>query len=118
VGNNRFEDAEVLHREGHHNGAIYLAGYAIECLLKSIVLNRRRGTKVEDVLTHDLDRLLHLSGLSTDLLANREFHEHYMAINGLWNVNVRYLTTKYTAHDARKFLERVELLRKWLLQFA
>lgn len=33
----RREDAEILYQSGRWSGAIYLAGYAIECSLKSLI---------------------------------------------------------------------------------
>src|SRR5690349_6619004 len=34
----RYEEAEVLADAGYTTGAIYLAGYGIECILKALVL--------------------------------------------------------------------------------
>src|SRR5438876_2806480 len=60
----RLEDARVLFGERRYAGAIYLAGYAIECLLKWAGTRRQE----EDYLpaqfeTHDWDRLLLQTGL-------------------------------------------------------
>jgi len=35
----RYEEAEVLSRAGKTTGAVYLAGYGVECMLKALVLN-------------------------------------------------------------------------------
>ncbi len=34
----RFEEANVLLAAGFSMGAVYLAGYAVECILKSLIL--------------------------------------------------------------------------------
>ncbi|MFI5460404.1 MAG: HEPN domain-containing protein [Isosphaerales bacterium] len=34
----RLEDAEILFRNERTTGAIYLAGYAVECVLKAVLL--------------------------------------------------------------------------------
>jgi len=34
----RYEEAEVLLKSDYTTGAVYLAGYGIECILKSLVL--------------------------------------------------------------------------------
>jgi len=35
----RHEDAQILLRADHTTGAVYLAGYGIECMLKALVLS-------------------------------------------------------------------------------
>ena len=37
----RLRDADILLKEQRHEGALYLAGYAIECILKWGVTRRR-----------------------------------------------------------------------------
>ena len=39
VAYQRFEEAEVLYHAGFCIGAVYLAGYAVECMLKTLILN-------------------------------------------------------------------------------
>jgi hypothetical protein len=36
----RFEDAQILLDNDRATGAVYLAGYAVECLLKAVLLER------------------------------------------------------------------------------
>ena len=38
VAYQRFEEAEVLFEAGYYIGAVYLAGYAVECMLKTLIL--------------------------------------------------------------------------------
>jgi HEPN domain-containing protein len=35
----RFDDAELLLKAGHTTGAVYLAGYGVECMLKALLVN-------------------------------------------------------------------------------
>ncbi len=35
----RYEDAQILFREGRTTGAVYLAGYGVECILKALILS-------------------------------------------------------------------------------
>ncbi len=51
----RYEDAQVLQSAGRWNGAIYLAGYAIECSLKSLICynDGRKNTLTETKLWDD-----------------------------------------------------------------
>ena len=34
----RYEEAEILFEAGYTTGAVYLAGYGVECVLKALVL--------------------------------------------------------------------------------
>ena len=38
VAYQRFEEAEVLFEAGYYIGAVHLAGYAVECMLKTLIL--------------------------------------------------------------------------------
>ena len=40
----RHEDAQILLRADHTTGAVYLAGYGVECILKALVLHFNRPT--------------------------------------------------------------------------
>jgi HEPN domain-containing protein len=90
----RVRDAEVLLAGGQWSGAYYLAGYAVECALKSCILHylERSGMlfrertylkKLGECWTHELDKLLELAGLTV---------EHRLAIQanpvlrGYWGV--------------------------------
>jgi hypothetical protein len=44
----RYEDATFLQQCGRWNGAIYLAGYAIECSLKSLICYRGKKDNLKD----------------------------------------------------------------------
>lgn len=65
----RINEARLLLRAGAVQGAYYLAGYAVECALKSCIARQFQQhdlpdrALVNDVYTHDLDRLLGLAGL-------------------------------------------------------
>ena len=71
----RLRESKTLLAGGFPEGAYYLAGYAVECALKSCIAKRTREHDfpekklVNDSHTHDLGKLLDLAGLS-DLLKN------------------------------------------------
>src|SRR5690242_18657804 len=46
----RFEESEILLKAGKPNGAVYLAGYGIECMLKALLLASVPPEKVTGVL--------------------------------------------------------------------
>ncbi len=48
----RAEDAELLLKAGRTTGAVYLAGYTVECFLKALS-PRRRGPRLRKELLND-----------------------------------------------------------------
>lgn len=77
IAKGRLKDAKVLLRGNRFEGAIYLCGYAVELALKARICQTLKWSgfpstnkEFKDYLsfrTHDLDALLHLSGLETKI---------------------------------------------------
>jgi hypothetical protein len=69
----RRREALTLLRQRHYPGAYYLVGYAVECALKACVAKQVRRYDFPDrklaneAFTHDLERLMRLSGLAPEL---------------------------------------------------
>ncbi|MFN2507435.1 MAG: DNA-binding protein [Chthoniobacterales bacterium] len=69
----RVEEAKCLFQNGFHCGAYYLVGYAVECAFKAAIARQVRQHDfpekklVNDSYTHDLKKLLDVSGLKTRL---------------------------------------------------
>jgi len=89
----RLDDAEVLFNASRFDGSVYLCGYAIELGLKARICHTLqwdeypRSGKYSTFKTHDLDVLLHLTGLEDKIKLE------YMAawsIVALWNPEARY----------------------------
>ncbi len=69
----RLKDAEVLLQSRRYDGAVYVCGYAIEIALKERICRtldwpeffstKREFDGLQSFKTHDLDILLHLSGV-------------------------------------------------------
>ncbi len=74
LSNDRIEDARALLLARRWPGAYYLAGYALECALKSCVLAyiERTGITFEDkkfaekCWTHDIEELVRQAGLAVE----------------------------------------------------
>jgi len=112
LSNERLKDAEVLlqSRKRRYNGAVYLGGYAIECALKSaICLLKNLPQLPEEYRTHNLGDLLRATGLTPPPHLTRRF----LAV-ATWTVNLRYLTRRWSAQEARKFLDDVKEVKQWL----
>jgi len=59
----RLKEAQVLLRNGHHDGAYYLSGYVVECALKACIAKRTRRHEFPDKKTADASHTHRLSDL-------------------------------------------------------
>jgi hypothetical protein len=139
VADRRFGDAEALRKtkdNARANGAIYLGGFVIECLLKAKLLERFNWlqsagspdgrSKQEQRLwslcyrRHDLDEVLAELPEITQRLSRLEqqgssrFSQSLKGICSQWTVFARYSPYNADIDDARKFLKQVEELKPWL----
>ncbi len=93
----RIADAEVLSRSDRYDGAVYLCGYAVEVALKVRICrtlewagfpdNARNFKEYQSFKTHDLDVLLHLSGV--EKMVKQNFIPEWSVV-GTWNPEMRY----------------------------
>ena len=115
----RFEDAEVLLRNRRTTGAIYLAGYAVECVLKALLLaniprgrQRRFLQEFRGTRAHDFDWLrqqLQARGVQLPQTLRKEFTR----VN-TWSTDLRYNpgTTRYDRGEA--FLTAAAAVIEWV----
>jgi HEPN domain-containing protein len=116
ISNDRLKDATVLLKNIRYNGAVYLGGYVIECLLKTAICARlRRDTLPAEYRTHDLDSLMRSSGLFPAMVANASLYPQYVRIK-VWSVALRYQGKRYDADAAKKFLAAVKKVKRWILE--
>ena len=107
----RVAEATVPLDNGHFLGAYYLLGYAVECALKACIAKQVRRydfpdrQTVNDSYTHDLDKLLRVSGLraelDTDRRTNADLERNWSIVKD-WSEHARYETT-ITEDAARDF---------------
>ncbi len=139
VADRRFDDADALRQTGCNaraNGAMYLGGFVIECLLKARLLERFRwlqsagspeGRGKEDqhlwllcYRSHDLDEILAKLPEIVERLSRMEQRESSRLIQSLkslcaqWTIYARYSPYNADIDDARKFLGQIEELKSWL----
>jgi hypothetical protein len=110
VALHRLEDATILLKNGRTTGAVYLAGYAVECILKALLLARTpaagrraatesfRGTKAHDFewLRHHLRR----QGIALPAGVNGS-----LARVRTWSTDLRYSPGVVRGTAARRFWE-------------
>jgi HEPN domain-containing protein len=111
----RLKDAKALLKLKRWAGAYYLAGYAVECGLKSCIIAYLMKTDEfpdkrfsEQCWTHDLERLVALAGLRptlvTDLAADVDLSENWGLVRE-WKESSRYFFTPKA--EAKKMVEAV-----------
>ncbi len=105
----RAEEARVLLAKGKHQGAYYLAGYAVECALKACIAKKTKRFEfppkhdyVRKLYTHGLNELLNLTGLEAqlkrDMNANKAFRDNWLTVKD-WTEESRYAVSRLPAKD-------------------
>lgn len=114
----RITDAEVLLEASRFDGSVYLCGYAIELGLKARICRTLQwdeyptGGKYSTFKTHDLDVLLHLTGLEDKVKLK---HMAEWSIVAEWNPEARYKPIgNVQESDARNMLDSTKELIKQL----
>jgi len=111
----RLVESRALLAAGLSEGAYYLAGYAVECALKSCIARRTREHDfpdkklVNDSHTHDLAKLLQLAELKIDLetamQGNPAMQASWDAIQD-WSETSRY--ERKSLQEATDLLQAIE----------
>lgn len=119
VAQQRREDAEFLFKNQRFLGAMYLAGYTVECVLKSLLLaNSTKGERKEIVLgfkgkkAHDLEDLrrqvLPIAGGKVPQGLAEAF-----ARVASWKPDLRYEAGRGDLGTVRVFLDSVDAIFEW-----
>jgi len=122
----RLADARALLRTGdeHTGGAMYLAGYAVECKLKAVALEifgcwtlealaEKWDVDERDVYTHGLEALAKRLPLYGRLAASPVWRDFAGAVNQ-WKPSWRYSPKNPRREKAESFLESVSKVCTWL----
>jgi hypothetical protein len=125
----RFEEAQLLHAEAMRlftknqptkftTGAVYLAGHAVECMLKAALVASYPATRREQVhaeckgeIGHDLDKLKRR-------LAQQRLHMHGDLVRkfsrvATWSTEKRYDPRETRVDDATAFLDAARAILRW-----
>ena len=119
------EEARVLLQNGFYSGAYYLVGYAVECALKACIAKQIRRYDfpdrklVNDSYTHDLERLLGVSGLKEELdsesAGNPVLEENWTIVKD-WSEQSRYRSS-IPENEARDLFSAVTARRNGVLSW-
>lgn len=137
LASERFKDAECLQTNQRFEAAYYLAGYAVELLLKARVCKtlgiedffdfdnplkkkiKNDGNLYRPFRVHDLEQLLVLSGIYTEFenkIASDNNFKAAWSIIEKWNENSRYLTER-TETDVKDLLTSIKKFEGWILNY-
>lgn len=117
----RFAEAEVLHRQQHPLGAVYLVGYAIECHLKYAVCASNdfillpsavclADGKPRKLYTHEWDVLVAAAQLHRVIGAEPVISAVYSVLADTWGPFLRYQTKPFARNEGgRLYKNMVEL---------
>ena len=127
LADKRLNEAELLHVNGMEEGALYLAGYVIELMLKACICKnldienfyvKPIKTGKQAFFTHDLDQLMTLSGLRTifdkEVITNQILADSWQDICN-WSEERRYISVA-THEEVTIFLSSIKTFLTWFLQ--
>ena len=129
AGKHRLDDSRALLATDRWRGSMYMAGYSVECLLKTKLMrmfNCRHLRELEEdlqtrgllasqatVFTHQLELLLRLTNVMDRLRRNQEYWRLFNRINR-WIPAWRYTADLSNPEDAGDFLVAVEKVSHWI----
>jgi hypothetical protein len=115
----RFEESQILLRAGYTTGAVYLAGYAIECILKSLILSAVSRKKADGVLqsfrgqrAHDYQWLRSMCFPKGGARLPTEVKHSFTLVDG-WSTEMRYSPLLLKIEDADSFLKATDVILRW-----
>jgi len=120
----RLDDAEALFDSADHDGAIYLAGYAVECALKACIAKQTQQYEFPDkevVLksySHTLTDLVKLAGPGLNVAydarvgADVVFNRDWILVRH-WHEDDRYRSGA-SGGEARDFVAAVRRIVAWI----
>jgi len=115
----RFDDANLLLETGRTTGAVYLAGYTVECMLKALVLAsaapRLRAALRKEFhgqRAHNIEWLGALYRKYGRATVPRGIARQ-LARLAAWSTDLRYETAVWKARDAEEFVDAVVAVAAW-----
>ena len=117
----RRSDAEVLFKKQRFRGAMYMAGYAVECKLKAALMFAHHAITLEeleaklgsDLKIHSLERLASRFLGRTRVPPSVELKKNWGIVRA-WSVAWRYDRELDDPDVAAQFLRSVDWVLRWL----
>lgn len=115
----RFVDSQFLLDAGRTTGAIYLAGYGIECIFKALILDLVPARRRAEILAsfrgakgHDYEWLERQYRDNGGPPIPRDARQHFIRVSS-WSTDFRYLPGIMKGADAKAFLAAAEAILTW-----
>jgi HEPN domain-containing protein len=115
----RAEDADMLLDGGRTTGAVYLAGYTVECFLKALILAGAAPGLRQKLLrdfrgsrAHNLEWLSVVYRRHVGSAIPRQVAEHLTRASS-WTTDLRYAAGALKKQDADAFMESVQAIVAW-----
>jgi len=115
----RHEDAQILLRNEHTTGAVYLSGYGVECILKALLLDALVPVQRQLVLESFRGKQAHdFDWLRTQYLVNRgsrfpPFVSEAFTLVKDWSTDMRYWPRTLKTDEAEGFLNAARTILEW-----
>src|SRR5436309_2919768 len=115
----RFEDAQLLLGAGRTTGAVYMAGYTVECVMKALVLagvavslRRQIHGEFRGNRGHSIAWLGDLFRRHTGGSIPRDVTRHLARVDA-WTTDLRYETGVLGRREANEFMRAVTAISAW-----
>ena len=115
----RFNDCQFLYENKRNTAAVYLAGYSVECMLKSLLINvtpkRKRKEMVKSfhgAFGHNYEQLRVLYSKRGGAQIPADIARCLTRVNS-WSVTMRYEPGKTKDEDADSFVNAVKKIIQW-----
>lgn len=113
----RLADGDVLMSRARYHGAIYLAGYAIECMLKYAVTRKRNALYLpRELEIHDWDVLLQAAGLARAMQRESILLAVYSEMADRWGPELRYLSGRIEKREAERLYQQIKQVYAWIIE--
>lgn len=115
----RRDEARILFKAESYAGAVYLAGYAVECIIKAMILAITPAAQEADVVAlfrgakaHDYDQLKVWYRERGGSTPPPSLNPSFTIVND-WSTDLRYSTAPLKQEDAQEFLDAVDEVMRW-----
>lgn len=115
----RYEESQVLFEANYTTGAVYLAGYGIECILKALVLmSAPAGERLETLKSlrgnkaHEYEWLRSLYLTNGGARFPSKITRDFTLVND-WSTDLRYTPRSVRTDEAQAFLDSAASIISW-----
>lgn len=116
----RLDDGEALlntRQPLRRIGAVYVAGYGVECALKARICADRNEERLDKQFQHhDLRRLAEATSLWPRMHADPDRFARLRYLESEWFVAMRYAARTYDPSEVNRFIGRARDFTEWLLR--